>query len=300
VKTSPPVSAIGTYLDVDPERFRDDFDRRSFAFRHRLAGSPLFEPHRLLAIAREMAADPRDVYYDAGDIEVGQRWDQIPACDLTVEQLMHRIETANAWIVLRKVDKSPDYAELLDRCIAEIESQLGRSLRDLIKIRNALIFITSPHRITTYHIDRECSWLLQIRGTKTIRIFDPRDRDVLPEEELERFWTVDNNAPTYRPHLEHRAAVYELTPGMAVHLPVNAPHWVQNGPQVSVSLNINFHYKDRELADIYRANHWLRRLGFKPRPPRQSALLDGVKRTVYGSARPLRTFGRSLRGKLAR
>jgi hypothetical protein len=75
---------------------------------------------------------------------------------------------------------------------------------------------------------------------------------------------------------------------------------VQNGPQVSVSLNINFHYKDRELADIYRANHWLRRLGFKPRPPRQSALLDGVKRTVYGSARPLRTFGRSLRGKLAR
>jgi hypothetical protein len=291
------VAPRANYFDVDAERFRADFDRRSFAFGHRLAQSPLFEPERLLAIARTMASDPRDVYYDAGTIDVGQRWDEIPACDLSVEQLVHRIETANAWIVLRKVDKSPEYAALLDGCLAEIETRLGRNLRKMMKIRNALLFITSPHRVTTYHIDRECSWLLQIRGTKTISIFDPRDREVLPEEELERFWTVDNNAPTYRPQLEHRASVYELNPGTAVHLPVNAPHWVRNGPGVSVSLNINFHYKDRELADIYRANHWLRRAGFNPTPPRQSAVLDEFKRTMYASARPLRVLTKSLRGR---
>ena len=36
----------------------------------------------------------------------------------------------------------------------------------------------------------------------------------------------------------------ELLPGQGVHIPVDAPHWVRNGPVVSVSLNINFHYLD--------------------------------------------------------
>lgn len=283
------------HLDAEPNRFSADFDRRSFAFRHNLADNPLFEPRRLLELAKVMAADPRDVYYDAGDIHVGQRWDEIPPCGLPIDELLHRIETANAWVVLRKVDKDPEFAALLDRCLAEVEAQAGRSLRDVMKIRNALIFISSPNRITTYHIDRECSCLLQIRGRKTINIFDRNDRDVLTEEELERFWTVDNNAPVYRPALQSRAAVYELTPGGAVHIPVNAPHWLQNGPEVSISLNINFHYHDRALADIYRVNHWLRRCGLTPTPPRRSALLDGMKRTVYGTTRPLRALMQQLR-----
>jgi hypothetical protein len=284
-------------LDAEPDRFRNDFDRRCFAFRHTLANHPLFESERLLRLAQQMAGDPRDVYYDAGDVQIGQRWDQIPACDLSVEQLLDRIENANAWIVLRKVDKSPPYAALLDACIAEIEVRSGRTLRDVMKIRNALIFISSPGRITTYHIDRECSCLLQIRGQKTISIFDRNDRDVLPEEEIERFWTVDNNSATYRPALQTRANVYEMSPGSAVHIPVNAPHWVKNGPDVSISLNINFHYKDSALADIYRTNYWLRRIGLTPTPPRRSALLDGVKRTAYGSTRGIRALAQRVRRK---
>jgi len=289
--------AGGRYLEAEADRFRTDFDVRCFAFRHALAGDPRFEPDRLLALAQELAGDPRDVYYDAGDVEIGQRWDQIPPCDLTIAQLLHRIETANAWIVLRKVDKSPAYAALLDACISEIEEELGRSLHDVMKVSNALVFISSPNRITTYHIDRECSCLLQLRGHKTISIFDRNDRDVLPEEEIERFWTVDNNSATYRPELQSRASVFALAPGSAVHIPVNAPHWVQNGSDVSISLNINFHYKDRALADVYRTNYWLRRIGLKPTPPRRSALLDGLKSTAYGSTRGLRSVARLVRRK---
>jgi hypothetical protein len=284
------------WLVADPAEFARDFDRRSFTFEHKLAQHELFAPERLIALAREMARDPRDVYYDAGDVRVDQRWDQTPICDLPIDYLLERIETAGAWIVLRRAERDPDYARLLDDCMDEIERLAGRDLRKAIKLRNAIVFLNSPNRVSSYHIDRECNWLLQIRGHKTLSVFDRFDREVLPEEELERFWTVDNNAALYKPEFETRAAKFALRPGLGAHIPVNAPHWVQNGPEVSVSLSLNFHYRDGVLADAYRANYWLRRIGLKPAPPERAAVAAKLKSLAYGAARRARataaTFGR--------
>jgi hypothetical protein len=283
-------------LEADADVFRRSFDRESFAFRHRLSDHPLFESERLLELAKTMARDPRDVYYDAGEVGIGQRWDQTPVCDVPVDQLLHRIETAGAWIILRRAEIDPEYAAVLDRCIEEIGEMAGLDFSKIMKLRNAIIFINSPNRVSTYHIDRECNSLLHIRGTKELHVFDREDREVLPEVEIERFWTVDNNAAVYKPELENRATVYHLEPGSAVHIPVNCPHWVQNGPEVAVSISINFHYHDRLLADIYRANHWLRRLGGAPTPPRRSPLVDGLKSKTFNLAKGLRkTVARSSR-----
>jgi hypothetical protein len=290
-------TATAPLLEVEPETFRRDFDRRCFDFGHRLSDDPLFEPEAILRLAKSLATNPDDVYYDAGDVRIDERWDEVPPSQLPVHELLDRIEHANAWIVLRKADNDPAYATLLDRCLDEIERYSGHDLRHAVKLRNAIIFVNSPHRISSYHIDRECNFLFQIRGTKTISIFDREDREVLPEREIERFWTTDNNAAVYKPHLQDRATVYQLEPGRAVHIPVNAPHWVQNGPQVSVSLSVNFHYRDEHLADVYRANYWLRRLGFDPTPPRRSAAADGIKRVLYGSARTLRHSALRIAGK---
>ncbi len=284
-------------LETDAAVFARNFDRACFALSHRLSDNPLFETEALLRLAKEMARDPRDVYCDAGEVGVGQRWDQVPSNLWPVDELMRRIESADAWIVLRKAQNDPAYAALLDACIAEIERLSGRDLSKTMKVRNAIVFISSPNRISSYHIDRECNFLLQIRGRKTISVFDREDREVLPESEIEKFWTVDNNAAVYKPHLQDRAAVYTLGPGDGVHIPVNAPHWVQNGPEPSVSLSINFHYKDEYLADIYRSNYWLRRFGLNPTPPRRSAALDGLKRTAYGAARSVRTSARRIAGR---
>jgi hypothetical protein len=100
---------------------------------------------------------------------------------------------------------------------------------------------------------------------------------VLPEEEIERFWTIDNNAPIYKPHLQERAITYKMVPGNGVHIPVNCPHWLQNDDNVSVSLSVNFQFKDQLRANAYRANFWLRKLGLKPTPPGISPILDSIK-----------------------
>jgi hypothetical protein len=285
------------HLDADRDELRRNFDRTSFVFSHRLAGHPLFALDRLLELAKKMAEDPRDVYFNAGDIRVDQRWDQVAACDLPVDEILRRIETAGAWIILRYAEKDPEYAALLDECIAEIEALLGRDLSKLIKLRNAIVFITSPDRISSYHMDHECNFLLQISGTKTISVFNRYDREVLPETEIERFWAADTNAAIYKPHFQDRAATFLLTPGQGVHIPVNSPHWVQNGPQVSVSLSVNFHYHDSILGDIYRANYWLRRLGLNPSPPHRSPIVDHAKRVAFSSARSLNHARRRLIGK---
>jgi hypothetical protein len=281
--TRPPATIAGDRLiDGDPAVFRERFNRAEFAFTHRLANHPLFELPRLIELAKSMPAG--DIYYDAGEVRVDQRWDQTPPCLMPVDELLRRIESDGAWILIKRARRDPEYAELLDRGLAEFQELTGGELPTSMMKRDALVFITSPHRITPYHIDRECNFLLQIRGEKVIHIFDRYDREILPEKELERFWTVDNNSAVYKPEYQDRAHVYDLKPGSAVHIPVNAPHWVRNGEGISVSLSVNFQYQDATLANIYRTNYLLRKVGMKPRPPGRSKLGDVVKGRALGPA----------------
>jgi hypothetical protein len=266
----------------DAQLFRQNFNRGSFQFGHELPHHPLFELPRLLELANMLPE--ADVYYDAGDIRVNQRWDQTPRTDLSVDQLIDRIENAGAWILLRGTHKDPRYAALLDRSLGEIQQLAGGVFPKKIKCRRGLIFITSPNRVTTYHIDRECNYLLQIRGDKVISIYDRYDRDVLPEEEIERFWSVDNNAAVYKEQYRQRAHDYKLRPGTGVHIPVNAPHWVQNGPNISVTLAVTFQFHDSYLPNIYRTNYFLRKAGITPLPPGRSKVRDALKAWAMGSA----------------
>jgi hypothetical protein len=154
---------------------------------------------------------------------------------------------------------------------------MGLDLDRVMKVQEIILFVTSPMRVTSYHIDRECNFLLQVRGEKTLSVFDQNDRIVLPEEELERFWSVDHNAAVHKPEHQNRAREFAMTPGTAVHIPVNAPHWVKNHDNVSISVSVNFQFRDRMLANVYRANYALRKLGLHPTPPGRSSFRDLMK-----------------------
>jgi hypothetical protein len=272
------VSPSTRVFDADPDAFRLHFNRASFQFQHRLAGHPLFELSRLLELARETSRTrPENLYYDAGNIRVDQRWDQTPRASFSVEEALERIEHCGAWIILHKADKDPEYAALLNQCMGELQDLMGLDLDRVMKVQEIILFVTSPLRVTSYHIDRECNFLLQVRGDKTLSVFDQNDRIVLPEEELERFWSVDHNAAVHKPEHQNRAREFAMTPGTAVHIPVNAPHWVKNHDNVSISVSVNFQFRDRMLANVYRANYALRKLGLHPTPPGRSSFRDLLK-----------------------
>jgi hypothetical protein len=276
------ITPVPTVLDADARLFQENFNRASFQFSHHLAGHPLFELPRLLEVSKSLPDD--DVYYDAGDIRVGQRWDEVPRTQLSVEQLMDRIENAGAWILLKRTNRDPRYAAILDRGLAEVEEMVGAAFPKKMRMRSAVILITSPNRVTAYHMDPDCNFLCQIRGEKVIHVFDRYDRDVLPEVEIERFWAADKNAAIYKEQYQNRARSYPLKPGVGIHMPVNAPHWVQNDNNISVTLAMIFQYPESVLGNIYRCNYFLRKTGIRPLPPGQSTVRDALKSWTMGGA----------------
>lgn len=281
--------ALTVLWDNSEEDLRRKFNQSCFSFRHQLAGHPLFTIDRLLALARESQLRPGDVYFDAGDVRVEQKWGTIPVTGLTVEQTLHRIETAGAWVIMKHVELDPEYGAVLREHSEQILRLAEKPFRKALKNPEMLVIINSPNRITPFHIDGEVNFLLQVRGSKTIRIFDRNDRVSLTEEEIERFYTVDGFSANYKEGIDSRAELFELTPGQGVHIPVNCPHWVQNGPEVSISVSVNFELPDEMRADLYRMNHLLRRTGIRPSPPGRFPWRDKVKTAFYRAYRTMRS-----------
>jgi hypothetical protein len=273
---------VANSLSADPFLFRQKFDRAPFPLDHSLAGHPLFEIPRLLRLAQFLRRDVHNVTFDAGDVRVDQRWKYRAPNPYTLEEAMERIDCTGAWVILKHTELDPEYKAVMDAIMSDVERLSGRPLRDLAKNLEAQIMITSPRRITPYHFDNECNVLLQITGEKDLFVFDQTDREVLTEAELEKFWVGDWNAGEYKARCQERAYNFRLTPGAAVHIPVNAPHWVKNDANVSVSLSVNFEWKDELVYNVYRANYFLRKMGMQPHPPGRSPFSDSLKNAVMG------------------
>ena len=298
--TASPVAGAQTQTPsghiVPSPTFKSEFNKHPFLFNHNLANHPLFTLPRLKQLALETRANrPQELYYDAGhNVAIGAKWNELDRPPL--EEAFDRIEDSGSWITIHQAQLNPEYGAVFNDCMRQFENYTGLDFKKMMRVEDALIFITSPNRTTTYHIDRECNFLLQIHGEKTIYLFDQRDKDIVPETELETFWAVDKNAGTYKPEFQNRANPMRLVPGNGVHIPINDPHWLQNDNNVSVSLSVNFTLKDSERANIYRANYFLRKAGMKPNPPFTSPVMDGLKNAMMSASYvPARSAIRTLR-----
>ena len=170
---------------------------------------------RLLELAKATRRDrPGDLYYDAGpDVRPGQRWDQMGPKPFVVEEAFHRIETCGAWVTMHQAQQDPEYGAVFDDCMSEFEQLTGMDFTKVMRVEDALIFVTSPGRVTPYHIDRECNFLLQIRGEKNIYVFDRDDPEVLPPNEVDGFGRLTTTSAVYKPQFQNRATTYRLRPG---------------------------------------------------------------------------------------
>jgi hypothetical protein len=274
-------------LQFAPDVFTQNLNRLPYEFTHTLSGNRLFELSRLVDLAGKVATrrEPHlvggDVYFNDGLIEPGEKPVRPDAPRTAAAELIRKIDTAQAWIILKHVEREEGYREVLENCIRDILQLSGAELLRKIKWFEAILFITSPNRVTEYHLDREVSWILQLQGDKEIHLFDRADKDIVPDRELEVYWTADNRAARYKPEYESRAIVYQMSPGTGVHIPINTPHWLRNKDNISVTLNVNFQFHDRHWANLYRANYYIRRAGIAPHPPGVHPVSDHFKSTVF-------------------
>jgi hypothetical protein len=282
------------FLDLDAEVFRSDFDVKPFLCRHRLTDHPLFALPRLIELSRALPTE--QVEYNAGDLAVNQNPDLTPQTGLSVEETIRRIEDCRSWMVLKNVETDPDYRDLLHACLAGVERLNHPRARGICK-REAFIFISSPGSVTPYHMDPECNFLLQIRGWKQVSMFDPTDRSLVTEEQLERFYSGAHRNMEFRDEYQQKATVFQLRSGEALHFPVTVPHWVKNGDAVSISFSITFQTRATERrATLYAINYSLRQRGYHPRPIGCSRFRDVLK---YNGYRILRRMKRLFKGPVS-
>jgi hypothetical protein len=213
---------------------------------------------------------------------------------MPIPEIIERIGTAGAWIVMKHVDIDPAYKALLDEYEAFVRDIAGPGGSKQLKNAEMLVFITSPNRKTPYHFDAEVNFLVQIQGSKDLWVCDPNDRTVTTEEEIEHYYGVSITAGTYKPHAEHVAQKFTLHPGDAVHIPTHGAHWVQNHDSVSVSLSLNMEFPN--FTNIYLANYYLRRLGLSPRSPGHSIVADRTKAAVIDVMRTAKRAAKKALG----
>lgn len=106
-------------LEIDAEKFRAGFNRAPFLIRHRLADHPLFSLRRLIDLSTRLPEE--NIKYNAGDVSLATGLYEGPRTGLSVQETIRRIEECRSWMVLKNVEHDPEYRELLNRCLDEIE-----------------------------------------------------------------------------------------------------------------------------------------------------------------------------------
>ncbi|ALR20002.1 MULTISPECIES: cupin-like domain-containing protein [Sphingobium] len=224
---------------------------------HDLVDHPLLTLAALADLAERMPAG--SVEYNLGALPLGVRPDETPSNGLTLGETIRTIETNGSWAVLKNVERDAIYGALLDQALAELEPMVARRTGPMLH-REAFIFLSSPGSVTPFHMDPEHNILLQIRGTKTMTVFPARDEELVPPCKSEDFHNGGHRNLEWRDAFLSRGIPVLLEPGDAIHVPVKAPHFVQNGSAVSISLSITWR-SERSVAEgeLHSFNGLLRR-----------------------------------------
>ncbi|MFO0944618.1 MAG: cupin-like domain-containing protein [Planctomycetota bacterium] len=277
--------------------FESKFNREPFYIGHGLVAHPLFSLPRLIELSRFLPAT--SVEYNAGNLPINQNPDSTPRNGLSVEETIRRIEMCNSWLVLKNVEQHPLYKQLLDECLDSI-AEFSETVAPGMTHREGFIFVSSPGSVTPYHIDPEYNFLLQVRGRKKVYLFDGRDRTLLTEREIEAFHAGASRNLVLADENRGKGTCYELEPGQGLHFPITHPHYVVNGPEVSISFSITFRNPESDRLEIlYRMNHQLRRFGLAPRPVGQSPRRDALLYSMFRGIRAVKRWaipGRTKQG----
>ena len=194
--------------------------------------------------------------------------------------VIRNIQDANAWLTLLNIEADPAYADLMNSMLDQLgPGMIKQQGKRQGKMRNRVgfIFVSSPNSVTPAHFDIEHSLLMQVSGAKTVS-FGRFESDQARRHEVERYWDGSHGRIESLPP---ELASYPLTPGRGVYIPPVAPHWVHNGPALSLSVTLTYFTAATERETLIEAfNGRLRSRHLTPRQPGQSAPVDVAKVAV--------------------
>jgi hypothetical protein len=275
-------------LEIDTTAFSDAFARRSVPVRHALVDHPLFTMEAIAELADRLP--PQSVRRERGNLPVVSRG-YVDVGQGPPSASIRDVESSGFRISLRDIHQVPEYAQLVNECLDEVEP-LTTDREGGMRRRAGYLFISCPASTTPMHFDAEHSFLLQVRGTKHVSVAALDHAPGVRQRELDRY--VDG-VPCDFEAMQAVAETFRIEPGVGVYLPSYVPHWVETEAGMSVSFSIPFYTEFCERAEgVYRINSWLRKSRLSPRPLGSSEPVDKTKAAVFRSLLKVRDARRKL------
>lgn len=187
------------------------------------------------------------------------------AGELTGAEILEAINRGRLWLNLRAVNNHlADYDALCDEMFGELDARVP-GLKTLK--RDCGFLISSPHARVFYHLDVPAVTLWQLRGTKTVHVY-PTGEPYARDEQIEAIVLREiEEEIDYDPAFEAGKQSFELTPGTMITWPQTAPHRVDNGECVNISLSCEYQTLETLVYAnaLYTNGVFRRRLGVTPR-----------------------------------
>ena len=244
------------------------FTKANLSFRHRLHERPLASDEGLADILDRYPRERLGVFTMGEDPVAWRSWRRGVAGELSGAEILAAVKAGRIWLNLRAVNQHDDaYAEVADAVFGEVEAATGqRTLK-----RDVGLLISSPHVQVFYHLDVPLVMLWQLRGSKTVWLYPPK-APFVDEAQIERIVLKETGEQfDYDPAWDAHANRVTLRPGDMVTWPQNAPHRIENGGMMNVSLSMEFMTPQALMrANVLYTNGMLRRT-FGARPTLQAA-----------------------------
>lgn len=271
--------------------------------RHGLCGHPLFDKAALMALAGRLE-QCRNIRSHTGQATAGTAFNHAPAIypnKRSAVETLDDIEHAGVWMSLLNVQTDDLYRGLVDEVLNGIQPFLDTCDPGMC-YRGGWIFVTSPRAVTPFHIDKEHNFILQIRGSKTVYVWEPDDLEAISEEARDLFHaTHSRDLIAWRESLRQRAHAVRLEPGKGAYMPATSPHMVENGEGPSVTVSFTYYTQSTiRNARLHALHHRMRAMGMSPAPVGVRPRLDAVAGAVYGGMLGLQRMVRGPKGQQGR
>lgn len=249
---------LKNYLDWTPEQAAN-FGVAPQSCRHRVHELPWFDDEGLIRLIDAQPREKLRVFMSGTDPMHRQRDHQpVDTEGVNGAEILESVRRGKLWVNMQRIETvDPRFDELGRRLYGELADQCPHF--HPAWINRAFLFISSPGAMVYLHADYQPNMLWHIRGRKTIWIYPAYDERIVSLDRIEEICAGGEDDIDYRPEFERYGKGFAIGPGETVSWPARAPHRVENGDSVNVSLS-TFHETIEDYARVlgHRADYMLR------------------------------------------
>lgn len=277
---------MGTFkiLNLNNSDYKN-LDQKTFSLTHNLTNHPSLQLDHLMKVVSKHPKDKLLFSAELNKLDNNFDYALDDHKEVDYQKILETIKNTNSSYI---AIKNPELNESFKDIYNDINSDLGLIMQELgigsSPIEPMLwIFIASPNAITPFHIDRFSNFIMQIRGSKELAVYPPRNSTVVPTEITEAYIDWAGKSPLWKEETDHLATKYFFKPGEAAHIPFTSGHYVKNGSDdISITISV-FFYTEKSLqwTKAMKLNNRLRKFGIKTNPVDQNKTMDSLKANIF-------------------